>query len=117
MCNRYVSPTQSEIERFWHIGRHNSGNWITQVAPRRQGPFLRSAGQSNALELVVGQWGLIPWFAKEPKVRYATNNARFEELSQKASYKLPWRDGKRCLIPAWSFDEPCWETGKNVWWR
>jgi putative SOS response-associated peptidase YedK len=24
---------------------------------------------------------------------------------------------KRCIIPAASFDEPNWETGKNVWWR
>jgi putative SOS response-associated peptidase YedK len=23
----------------------------------------------------------------------------------------------RCIIPAASFDEPNWETGKNVWWR
>ncbi|MBL8223072.1 MAG: SOS response-associated peptidase family protein, partial [Bryobacterales bacterium] len=21
------------------------------------------------------------------------------------------------IVPAMSFDEPCWETGKNVWWR
>ena len=25
--------------------------------------------------------------------------------------------GQRCIIPAVSFDEPCWETGKNAWWR
>jgi putative SOS response-associated peptidase YedK len=24
---------------------------------------------------------------------------------------------QRCIIPAVSFDEPNWETGKNVWWR
>ncbi len=24
----------------------------------------------------MGQWGLIPWFAKEPKLKYPTNNAR-----------------------------------------
>lgn len=49
-------------------------------------------------------------------VRYATSNARFEELAGKASYKQPWLRGQRCIIPAWSFDEPCWETGRNVWW-
>ncbi len=67
--------------------------------------------------MVVGQWGLIPWFAKEPKLPYSTNNARSEELASKASYKTPWVRGQRCIIPAWSFDEPCWETGRNVWWR
>jgi putative SOS response-associated peptidase YedK len=24
--------------------------------------------------------------------------------------------GPRCIIPALNFDEPCWETGKNIWW-
>jgi putative SOS response-associated peptidase YedK len=60
---------------------------------------------------------LIPWFAKTAKLTYSTNNARFEEITDKASYKHPWLHGKRCIIPALSFDEPCWETGKNVWWR
>ena len=25
--------------------------------------------------------------------------------------------GQRCIIPAASFDEPNWETGKNIWWE
>lgn len=65
---------------------------------------------------MVGQWGLIPWFAKTAKLTYATNNARSEELASKASFKAPWARGQRCIIPAWTFDEPCWETGRNVWW-
>ena len=28
-----------------------------------------------------------------------------------------WGYGERCIIPAVSFDEPNWESGKNVWWR
>nr|HPM68979.1 SOS response-associated peptidase family protein [Piscinibacter sp.] len=39
------------------------------------------------------------------------------ELADKATFKDPWKHGKRCIIPAWSFDEPNWESGKNVWWR
>jgi putative SOS response-associated peptidase YedK len=46
----------------------------------------------------------------------STNNARSEELAIKPSYKQPWARGQRCIIPAESFDEPCWESGKNVWW-
>ena len=65
---------------------------------------------------MVGQWGLIPWFAKEAKLQYSTNNARSEELAAKASFKAPWARGQRCIIPALTFDEPCWETGKNIWW-
>ena len=55
-------------------------------------------------------------FRSTPILTYSTNNARFEELSAKASYKQPWVKGQRCIIPATVFYEPCWETGRNVWW-
>lgn len=63
-----------------------------------------------------GRWGLIPWFGKEANVGYSTNNARSEELLDKASYKQPWVRGHRCVIPVEVFWEPNWESGKNVWW-
>jgi putative SOS response-associated peptidase YedK len=119
MCNRYVAPDQADIERQWHIGARNAP-WpaSTVVAPRKLGPFIRASKSLElGLELVVGQWGLIPWFAKTPKLTYSTNNARSEELTSKASFKHPWARGQRCIIPALSFDEPNWESGKNVWWR
>ena len=116
MCNRYVSPEAGDMERYWHVGAQQP--WRGgEVYPRRPGPFIRRAREGDGAELVVGQWGLIPWFSKSPTLTYSTNNARSEELSQKATYKVPWRYGKRCIIPAISFDEPCWETGKNIWWR
>jgi putative SOS response-associated peptidase YedK len=104
------------MERYWHVGGRQP--WRGgEVFPRKPGPFIRRAHEGNAAELVVGQWGLIPWFAKTPTLAYSTNNARSEELTQKATFKDSWRYGKRCIIPALSFDEPCWETGRNVWWR
>lgn len=73
-------------------------------------------------ERVAGRWGLIPFFAKEPRQRYATNNARSEELSEKVSFRDVWRRGQRCIIPAVSFDEPFWGPydrpfSRCEWWR
>ena len=123
MCNRYVPPHMADIERHMLILPRDrmpltGPAWGPAVYPRAQGPFIRRRRTDPAFsrELVVGQWGLIPHFAKEPKLTYSTNNARSEELAQKASFKGPWARGQRRIIPAWSFDEPCWETGKNVWW-
>jgi putative SOS response-associated peptidase YedK len=119
MCNRYISPDDYEIESFWHISQNSPPRWVKAVYPRMQAPFIRRAKHATGYEreLVTGQWGLIPWFAKEPKLKYPTNNARSEELEAKASYKEPWKRGQRCIIPASAFDEPNWETGKNVWWQ
>jgi len=120
MCTRYITPEQRAIEAYWRIdGRKPPDLWPKQLFPRSPGPFIRRrkdvAGYER--ELVVGQWALVPWFAKSAKLAYATVNARSEELTDKASYKLPWARGQRCIIPAESFDEPNWESGKNVWWR
>ncbi len=129
MCNRYVSPDQAAIERYWQVVGGDPWRSAAEIFPRAAGPFIRVAAAENdrqhesghasapERELVVGQWGLIPWFAKEAQLSYSTNNARFEEIATKASYKQSWARGKRCIIPAWSFDEPCWESGRNVWWR
>ncbi len=116
MCTRYVSPEQAEIERLWHIGRHNQPKWAREQFPRALGPFLRT-GEGGGLDLIVGTWGLIPSWSKSPILKYSTNNCRSEEAAAKPTFRDAWRKGQRCIIPAVSFDEPCWETGKNVWWR
>lgn len=124
MCNRYEAPPRSAVEREWAVRQVVEQDWDQVLFPRGKGAFIRrardDAGYSR--ELVAGQWGLIPCFAKEAKLPYQTNNARSEELAAKASYKQPWARGQRCIIPADSFDEPYWgpydaQFKKCEWWR
>ena len=120
MCNRYETPEEREIERVWRVGRDQPGRWWDEVVfPRGRGVFIRRAVNDAAYsrELVAGQWGLIPWFAKAAKLSYSTNNARSEELAAKATYKQPWAKGQRCIIPAQSYVEPYWGTGKHIPWK
>lgn len=116
MCNRYVTPAEAEVERFWNVGRANPPRiWPAAVYPHALGPFVRQSGAGR--ELVLGPWGMIPPFAATRELRYQTNNARAETVAVKPVFRGAWRKGQRCIIPAASFDEPCWETGQNVWWR
>lgn len=119
MCNRYAPPRPEDVIKRWIPRQHPVNFPPGPVFPRSLGPFIRPMREASEpeRELVVGQWGLIPWFAKTAKLAYSTNNARFEEITSKASFRDPWKHGKRCIIPADWFDEPCWETGKNVWHR
>jgi len=120
MCTRYVSPEDAAVERFFHIGARTPAAWARrEMFLGYQGPFIRAARDETepVREVLLGQWNLIPWFAKSPKLKFATHNARAEELEQKASFKLPWARGQRCIVPAESFIEPCWEGGKHVPWR
>lgn len=116
MCTRYVSPDQADIERAWHIGRDNQPKWAREVFPRSQGPFLR-LDTEGSLVLVAGTWGLIPSWSQSAVLKFSTSNCRAEEAADKPTFRDAWRRSQRCIIPALSFDEPCWESGRNVWWR
>ena len=56
------------------------------------------------------RWGLIPNWAKDPKIAYMMINARAETLHTKPSYQKPLRS-QRCLIPASYFFE--WKETKK----
>jgi putative SOS response-associated peptidase YedK len=118
VCTRYIPPETAATERFWNLGARQPWERVLTFSGGR-GPFVRAARHESEArrELVTGRFGLIPWFAESPQLKFSTMNARYEELAQKASYRDPWKRGQRCLVLAESFDEPCWESGKNVWWR
>lgn len=101
MCGRYVSPEQAEIERFWHIGRHNSNPFPRRynVSPTSIIPILGLDRATGEIELVNARWGLIPAWWKEAKPPRTSHNARSEEAAVKPMWKGPLAKS-RCLIPA-----------------
>ena len=116
MCTKYQSPSERALQQHFHTAP--VVDWPgAAMYPRAPGVFIRPLRTAAGLACLLGRWGLIPSFANTADVHFATYNARFEELLDKPSYRMPWLRGQRCLIPADSFDEPCWETGRNVWWR
>ncbi|VTU43295.1 MULTISPECIES: SOS response-associated peptidase family protein [unclassified Variovorax] len=125
MCNRYTPAT----------GRHPAFATMLAVSsdllepvrvtigPRGQGRFLRPGPGSDAVVEVEGQWGMIrPGSATRfelaedgrPKM---TNNARSETMARLPTFRDAWKNGQRCLIPVWGYDEPNWESGQNQWWQ
>ena len=101
MCGRYVTPEEAEIERFWHIGRHNNYPFARRfnVSPTSIIPVLRLDRATGEIELVNARWGLIPTWWKDAKPPRTSHNARSEEAATKPMWKGPL--GKfRCLIPA-----------------
>jgi len=55
-------------------------------------------------------FSLTPSWSKEPKVKFATHNARLETILEKPTWKGPFQS-QRCLIPISSFIEPIY-TGE-----
>lgn len=128
MCTRYIPPEVAEIEREWHVGARNQPGWAHELFPLASGPFIRRA-DDGSLKLVVGQWGMIPAGSEtripmsaprgpgEKPRRISTVNARSESVNSRPTYRRAWQTSARCIVPAESFFEPNWESGKNVWWR
>lgn len=63
---------------------------------------VEDSGQSRQLEWM--QWGLIPSWAKDPKIGNKLINARGETVSEKPSFRAAFKR-RRCLIPANGFYE------------
>ena len=116
MCNLYAPCGPEKISMRFAVGAP-LGSYAATVAPLKPGPIVVPG------RALVAQWGLIP--PHSPTRRPAlpdgkplsTNNARRERLATAASYRSAWLRGQRCIIPAESYDEPNWTSGKNVWWR
>ncbi|MFO1401183.1 MAG: SOS response-associated peptidase [Steroidobacteraceae bacterium] len=117
MCGRYVTPAQAAAEREFSLRRTQ---WQFQarfnVAPSLDVPVVRRC--ADGWEGLMMRWGLVPFFAHGETPRYSTINARIETLATAASYRMPWRRGQRCLLPARGFYE--WHVaadgGKSPWY-
>lgn len=109
MCGRYVSATPPD-QLAQYFGAESLveppedpetfGNY--NVAPT-QGVFTVYESHGDRL-LDRFHWGLVPFWAKDPKIGSKMINARAETLAEKNSFKRPFAK-KRCIIPADGFYE------------
>lgn len=80
------------------------------IAPSQRVPIISSDAPR---ELKLYRWGLIPSWARDPKIGYKMINARGETIAEKPSFRSAFKK-RRCLIPATGFYE--WQktsTGKQ----
>jgi putative SOS response-associated peptidase YedK len=116
MCGRYyrVGDKQAIAERF-HV--REGGDFAIapdfNIAPTSSQPVIRLERESDARELLLMRWGLVPYFAKELSEfkGFSTFNARAETLAASATWRAPFQR-RRCLVPADGFYE--WKRLDNA---
>lgn len=118
MCANYTPVTQREIVQL----HFDAGTPFEPVGveawPLSVAPFVRNvAYPGRGREALLGRFGLIPHWAKSADFGKMTYNARLETVAQKPSFRDAWRLNRRCIIPALSFFEPNYESGKAVRWQ
>jgi putative SOS response-associated peptidase YedK len=106
MCGRFTLSVDFETikmafnifnitGRFDHVPRYN-------IAPTQMIPVI--AGNNPGREISIMRWGLIPFWAKDPKIGHSMFNARAETIDQKPAFRDSFRS-RRCLVPADGFFE------------
>ena len=109
MCGRFSQA--SEIEKikdeFVHIDE-GFDDIVLQprynIAPSQLSPVIINEDGKNKLRAF--KWGLVPSWSKDTKIGYKMINARAETITEKNSYKKPFKS-QRCLVVADGFYE--WE--------
>lgn len=87
-----------------------------EAYPSYMAPIIRLTSVGTDKECLPACFGMVPHWA-ELKLARHTYNARSETVGSKPSFRHAWRQRQFCIIPAESFYEPCYESGKAVRWR
>ncbi|MEY4730497.1 MAG: hypothetical protein RL020_1655, partial [Pseudomonadota bacterium] len=121
MCGRIVqkTPPKEIALRFGvpdtNIRSTENFNPRYNIAPSLQIQAVRLMPNGER-ELLALTWGLLPSWAKESKISFATSNARAETVAEKPTFRNAFKS-RRCLIPVDGYYE--WHatpTIKQPWY-
>jgi putative SOS response-associated peptidase YedK len=102
MCGGYGFFAPSNFRQRFHIAQMDFA-----LKPRynaRPGQFMPVITRNSPNKAELMKWGLVPHWAKEPRVKFSTFNARAETVVTSPAYRTPFRQ-QRCLVPANGFFE------------
>lgn len=98
MCGRYTLTADAESIQL-AFSLQGVDGWLEpryNIAPSQQAPVISSRDPDK---LSFMKWGLVPSWAKDPKIGNRMINARSETAAQKPSFRSAFKR-RRCLIPA-----------------
>ena len=90
MCGRYRRTTQEEeLARLYHIPipKQTDLPISYNIAPSQKVLTIRFNPETQQRSLDALQWGLIPYWVKDPKIAYRTINARAETVDKAPSFR------------------------------
>lgn len=113
MCGRYTITEPAKIATRFQAKL--DGTKLASLrpnynaAPSQALPVIIERDGKNHVELM--RWGLVPVWAKDPKIGYRMINARAETLDEKSTWKRLVHK-KRCIVPVNGFYE--WKRQGNT---
>ncbi|WPB58666.1 SOS response-associated peptidase [Xylophilus sp. GOD-11R] len=121
MCSHYEAPLRKLLQSAFPSASVLDAWDKPDMWPGYIGPFLRRSDHASVgddavppLEVLTGNFGLLPLWAKDESLAKRTYNARSETVSEKPAFKNAWRWAQHCIIPATAIYEPDWRSGKAI---
>jgi putative SOS response-associated peptidase YedK len=109
MCGRFtLTTTPEELAQEFGLGEAPLLAPRFNIAPTQPIATISRDPKAGQRALVPRRWGLIPYWAKDPKIGNRMINARVETLTQKPAFRDAYQL-RRCLVPADGFFE--WSAG------
>lgn len=109
MCAQFTLKIQAnELSKKYGIKvPENLESIDERYLPYKQAPcFVKT--NDDLLKLTSMNFSLIPSWSKEAKVKFATHNARIETITEKPTWKIPFKK-QHCLIPMTGFFESVYD--------
>jgi putative SOS response-associated peptidase YedK len=105
VCGRYslATPAQSDLRSRFGLGASLELRQRFNVAPGDDVVTVTTSKEGEPRGEIL-RWGLVPFWAKEPKVGYKMINARAETVAEKPAFRDALKR-RRCLIVADGFYE------------
>ena len=109
MCGRYVLKRKDLEALMAQLGVKDPREFVSRynIAPSTMIPAIRTSANDGRREAVELQWGLVPFWSKDPRGGAKMANARCEGIAAKPAFREAFRK-RRCAVPASGFYE--WQT-------
>ncbi len=105
MCGRITQTATPEmIAQQFHVAEPPLFKPRYNIAPSQSVAAIRTEPDTTLRKLVMLRWGLIPSWAKDPKIGSQCINAKAETVAEKPSFRVAFRK-RRCLVIVTGFYE------------
>jgi putative SOS response-associated peptidase YedK len=116
MCSNYTPSKREQLQEHFGVAAPDS-DYKPEAYPGYMAPMIRlprpdAIAGDRACALAM--FGIVPHWAKDVKFAKHTYNARTETVATKPSFRHAYQHRQFCIIPASSFYEPSYESGKAV---
>lgn len=103
MCGRFAldQDTPAIEKRFTAQISFSADTRHYNIAPGMHVPIIVRNSPKKA---ILARWGLIPFWAKDPRIGYKMINVRAEGIESKPAFRKPLKTS-RCLVPTTGFFE------------